>query len=71
MSDPFVTPCIADHQAPLSKGFPRQEYWSWLPFPFPGELPEPGIKPGSPTLQADSLPPEPPGTISNLNEKRN
>ena len=41
--------------------FPRQEYWSGLPFPSPGHLPNPGIKPGSPTLQADSLPCEPPG----------
>ena len=51
------------HQAPQSTEFSRQEYWSWLPFLSPGELSEPGIKPGSPTLQADSLPPEPPGTI--------
>ena len=42
-------------------GFSRQEYWSGLPFPFPGDLPKPGIEPGSPTLQADSLPSEPPG----------
>ena len=44
------------HQAPLSVGFPRQEYWSGLPFPSPGYLSEPGIKPGCPALQADSLP---------------
>ena len=43
-------------QAPLSMGFSRQEYWSEYPFPFPGDLPDPGIKPSSPTLQADSLP---------------
>ena len=43
-------------QAPLSMGFFRQEYWSGLPFPFPGDLPDPGIKPRSPALQADSLP---------------
>ena len=42
-------------------GFSRQEYWSGLPCPLPGDLPNPGIKPRSPTLQADSLPPEPPG----------
>ena len=48
-------------QAPLSMGFSWQEYWSGLPFPFPGDLPEPGIIPGSSALQADSLPPEPPG----------
>ena len=42
-------------------GFPRKEYWSGLPFFPPGDLPDPGIKPGSPELQADSLPSEPPG----------
>ena len=42
-------------QAPLSMGFSRQEYWSGLPFPSPGDLPDPGIEPGSPTLQVDSL----------------
>ena len=46
-------------QAPLSMGFPRQEYWSGLPFPPLGYLPNPGIKPVSPVLQADSLPAEP------------
>ena len=48
------------HQAPLSMVVSRQEYWSGLPFPSPGDLPNPGIKPGSPALQADSLPSEPP-----------
>ena len=48
-------------QAPLSMEFSRQEYWSGLPFPSTGDLPNPGIKPGSPALQADSLPSEPPG----------
>ena len=43
----FATPWIVAHQAPLSKVFPRQEYWSGLPFPSPGELPDPGIKPRS------------------------
>ena len=50
-------------QAPLSVGFPRPEYWSGLPFPSPGDLPHPGIKPVSPVspaLQADSSPTEPP-----------
>ena len=42
-------------------GFSRQEYWSGLPFPSPGDLPEPGIEPGSPTFQADALTSEPPG----------
>ena len=45
--------------ASLSMGFSRQEYWSGLPFPSPGDLPNPGIKPGFPTLQADTLPSEP------------
>ena len=45
-------------QAPLSMGFSRQEYWSGLPFPSPGDLSNPGIEPGSPALQADSLPTE-------------
>ena len=51
---------VAD-QASQSTGFSRQEYWSGLPFPSPGDLPDPGIKPGSPALQADTLPTEPPG----------
>ena len=48
-------------QAPLSMGFPRQEYWGGLPFPSPGNLPDPEIEPTSPSLQAVSLPTEPPG----------
>ena len=48
-------------QAPLSMGFPRQEYWSGLPFLAPGDLPDPGTEPRSPALQVDSLPSEPPG----------
>ena len=52
--------CVA-HQAPLSMEFSRKEYWSGLPFPSPGDLPDPGIKPGSVALWADSLPSEPPG----------
>ena len=51
------------YQAPLSMGFSRQEYWSGLPFPSPGALPDPGIKPGSPGLPADALPSEPPGKL--------
>ena len=46
------------HQAPRSMGFSRQEYWSGLLFPSSGDLPNPGIEPGSPSLQADSLPTE-------------
>ena len=49
------------HQASLSMGFSRQGYWSGLPFPSPGDLPDPGIEPRSPALQADSSPSEPPG----------
>ena len=56
-----MTPCIITRQAPLSMGFSRQEYWSELPCPPPGDLPNPGIEPRSPALQADSLPSEPPG----------
>ena len=57
----FVTPQTVAHQAPLSVEFSRQEYWTGLPFPSPGDLPNPGIEPGSLALQADSLPSEPPG----------
>ena len=57
----FVTPWTVACQSPLSIRFSRQGYWSGLPFPFPGDLPDPGIEPGSPALQAGSLPPEPPG----------
>ena len=56
----FVIPWTVAYQAPLSMGFSRQEYWSGLLFPFPGDLPDPGIEPRSPTLQADALPSEPP-----------
>ena len=57
----FETQWTVAHQAPLSMGFSRQEYWSGLPFPSPGDLPDPGIEPGSPALQADILTSEPPG----------
>ena len=57
----FVAPWTAAHQVPLSMGFSRQEYWSGLPFPSPGDLPDPGLEPGFPTLQADALPSKPPG----------
>ena len=59
----FVTPWTAAYQAPPSMGFSRQEYLSGVPFPSPGDLPDPGIKPGSPALQADSVPTEPPGKL--------
>ena len=51
----LATPWTAGFQAPLSMGFSRQEYWSWLPFSSPGDLPDPGIKLRSPASQADSL----------------
>ena len=54
------------YQALLSMGFSRQEYWSGLPFPSPGDLPNPGIKPRSPALQVDALPSEPPGKPFNF-----
>ena len=57
----FVTPWTVADQAPLSVGFSRQEYWSWLSCPPPGDLPNPGIEPRSPALQTDSWPSEPPG----------
>ena len=57
----FGTPWTIAHQAPPSMEFSRQEYWSELPFPSPGDLPDPGIEPGSPALQADALLSEPPG----------
>ena len=57
----FVTPWTVAHQAPPSMGFSRQEYWSGLPFPSPGDLPNPGIEPTSPALQAYALTSEPPG----------
>ena len=51
----FATLWTEAFQAPLSMGFPRQEYWSGLPFPSPGDLPDPGIESGSPALEADAL----------------
>ena len=57
----FATPLTVACQAPLSMGFSRQEYWSGLPFPSSGDFPDPGIKPGSVALQADTFPSEPPG----------
>ena len=56
-----ATPWTVACQAPLSTGFSRQEYWSGLSFPSPGDLPNPGIELESPALQLDSLPSEPPG----------
>ena len=56
MSDSLETPWTVARQAPQSMGFLRQEYCSGLPFPSPGDLPNPGIEPASPAMQADSLP---------------
>ena len=64
----FVTPWTVAYQASPSMGFSRQEYWSGLPFPSPGDLPDPGIEPGSPTLEADALTSEPPGKPISLTE---
>ena len=57
----FATPWTVACQAPPTMGFSRQEYWSGLLFPFPGNFPDPGIGPESPELQASALPSEPPG----------
>ena len=62
----FLTPQTVALQAPLSMKFSRQEYWSGSPFPSPGNLPNPGIEPGSPALQAEALPSEPPGKPKNI-----
>ena len=62
VSDSFVTPWIVVHQAPLSMGFPRQEYWSGLSFPSPRDLPNPGIEPMSPALAGGFFTTEPPGS---------
>ena len=67
----FATPWTVAYQAPLSMGFSRQECWSGLPFPSPGDLPDLGIEPRSPALQADALPSEPPGKPSILNSIKN
>ena len=67
MSDPFATPWTVAYQASPSMGFSRQEYWSGLPFPSTGDLPEPGIEPGSPTLEAGTLTSKPPGKPSYKN----
>ena len=65
-SDPSLPHFNTARQAPLSMEFSRQEYRSGLSFPSPGDLPNPGIEPWSPALQADSLPCEPPGKLDPL-----
>ena len=69
----FATPWTITYQAPLSMGFSRQEYWSRLPFPSPGDPSNPGIEPRSPALQADTLLSEPPGkpTTKYTNKQEN
>ena len=57
----FVTPWTVADQALPPMGFSKQKYWSGVPFPSPGDLPDPGVEPGSPALQADALLSEPPG----------
>ena len=64
----LLTPWIVACQTSLSMGFTSQEYWSRLPCPPPGDLPNPGIEPRSPTLQADGLPSEPPGKPMNIGD---
>ena len=66
----FATPWTVAYQASPSMGFSRQEYWSGLPFPLPGDLPDPGIEPGSPALEADALTSEPPGKPKELLKSR-
>ena len=61
MSFSFMTPGTIARQTPLSMGLPRQEYWSGLQFPSPGDLPDPGIKPKPPVLASGFFTTEPPG----------
>ena len=70
VSDSFVIPWTLACQAALSREFCGQEYWSGCPFPSPEALPDPGIKPGSPALQAESLPSEPPGKVGGERDDR-
>ena len=66
----FATPWTVAYQAPPSIGFSRQEYWSGVPFPSPGDVPDPGIEPGASELQADALPSEPPGSPNSTYTKQ-
>ena len=66
----FVSSRTVAYQAPPSEGFSRQEYWSGLPFPSPGDLPDPVIELGSPALQADALLSEPPGKSIIMSTKK-
>ena len=67
-SNSFATPWTVAHQAPLSMGCSRQEYWSGLPFPSPGDLPDPGIEHASPALAGGFFTTEPPGKPSPMLE---
>ena len=67
MPDSFGALWTVARQAPLSMGFPRQEYWSGLPFPSPGDLPDPGIKSMSPALAGRFFTTEPPGKPRSIN----
>ena len=71
MSNSLVTAWTIACQAPLSMGFPRQEYWSLLPFPSPRDLPDPGIEPASPELAGGFFTTEPPGRLHNVNTREN
>ena len=66
-----ATPWTVAYQAPPSMGFSRQEYWSGLPFPSPGDRPNPGIEPRSPSLQADFVLSESPGKSKELKQELN
>ena len=66
----FAIPWTVASLAPLSMDFSRQEYWNGLPFSSPGDIPNPGIEPGSPALRADSLPTEPLGKLVGMERKR-
>ena len=70
VNQPCLTLCnpmdYIANQAPLTMGFSIQVYWSRLPFPSPGDLPNPGIEPESPALQEDSLPSEPPDSVISM-----
>ena len=70
MSDSFANPWSIACQSPLSMGFPRQEDWSGLPFPSPGDLPDLGIEPAPPALTCRFFTTEPPGNVSLQNSNR-
>ena len=67
MSSSFVTSWMVAHQAPLSLGFPRQEYWSGLPFPTPGDFPNPGVQSVSPVLAGRFFTTEPSAKLREIN----